>query len=306
MGQILRRQPRPRQEAFTPVEAVLCYALFYVVDAHKYGGSSMHRAPATVHDLARLFVRPPGSITNKMMNLDGSRANAGAQEWRFFVELAADADRFPHLYTWSSRQPGTWASPLLPCPTSSPSRHQRARPPRTAGAVAPDPGDRGGRQGGETPTRTGSSEADTARLVEQAVRMGQHRFAGPVLTNFQHACSSAGSRPDHLRQPPARRIPHQPLGGIRRRGTPRPLNGVAACPTHDAAFDTGLITVNGGLRVHVAPTLQASTAEDPGVDRYFGDALHPKLQVPSVGARPAESYLRWHHEHVYQGDLSEP
>lgn len=51
-GQILRRQPRPRQEAFVPVEAVLCYALFFVVDPHRYGGASMHRAPAIVHDLA--------------------------------------------------------------------------------------------------------------------------------------------------------------------------------------------------------------------------------------------------------------
>jgi putative restriction endonuclease len=68
-----------------------------VVDPHKYGGASMHRAPPIVRDLAALFVRPPGSITNKMMNLDGSRPNAGAHDWRFFVELATDPARFPHL-----------------------------------------------------------------------------------------------------------------------------------------------------------------------------------------------------------------
>ena len=33
-------------------------------------------------------------------------------------------------------------------------------------------------------------------------------------------------------------------------------NGVAACGVHDAAFDTGLITVNGGLRVHKAHRLK--------------------------------------------------
>ena len=97
-SQILRRQPRPRQEPFTPVEAILCYGLFFVMDPHRYGGGSMHRAPKILHDLAGLFVRPPGSVNNKMMNLDGSRKNAGAHEWRFFIEMAADPDQFPHLY----------------------------------------------------------------------------------------------------------------------------------------------------------------------------------------------------------------
>jgi len=29
-------------------------------------------------------------------------------------------------------------------------------------------------------------------------------------------------------------------------------NALAACPAHDVAFDTGLLTVNGGLRIHLA------------------------------------------------------
>ena len=31
-----------------------------------------------------------------------------------------------------------------------------------------------------------------------------------------------------------------------------PRNGLAACPAHDAAFDKGMITVNGGLHIHLA------------------------------------------------------
>lgn len=30
------------------------------------------------------------------------------------------------------------------------------------------------------------------------------------------------------------------------------LNGLTACPTHDVAFDTGLLTVDGGPRIHAA------------------------------------------------------
>jgi putative restriction endonuclease len=34
-----------------------------------------------------------------------------------------------------------------------------------------------------------------------------------------------------------------------------PRNGLAAFPAHDAAFDTGLLAINGGLRIHVARSL---------------------------------------------------
>ncbi len=82
-----------------------------------------------------------------------------------------------------------------------------------------------------------------------------------------------------------------------------PLNGVAACPTHDAAFDTGLITVNGGLRVHRAPELETSVRTDPGVDQYFGRALKPTLYVPEQGRAPSDSYLSWHRERIFQGSI---
>jgi len=83
-----------------------------------------------------------------------------------------------------------------------------------------------------------------------------------------------------------------------------PRNGVAACPTHDAAFDTGLITVNGGLRVHRAPRLEESSRTDPGVDRYFGQVLRPTLVVPTGGHPPGAGYLSWHREHIYRGRLA--
>jgi putative restriction endonuclease len=152
-----------------------------------------------------------------------------------------------------------------------------------------------------------ASEADTIRLVEQEVRMGQHRFAGAVLDKYQHACAFCGFAPRSI---PSNRLlvaSHiKPWADSNDRERLDPLNGIAACPTHDAAFDSGLITINGGLRVHRAPPLKASSTTDPGVGRYFGDALHPSLLVPAGASRPAPTYLRWHHEHVYQGVLATP
>lgn len=58
-----------------------------------------------------------------------------------------------------------------------------------------------------------------------------------------------------------------------------PRNGVAACPVHDAAFDAGLLTVNGGLRIHHSEPLRHSLAHDEGSSRFFGqDAIVERLR----------------------------
>lgn len=304
-GRILARQPRPRQEVFTPVEAILCYALFFVVDPHRYGGATVHRAPAIVHELARLFVRPAGSITSKMMNLDGSRANAGAQEWRFFVQLAVEPDLFPHLYNVvlsAAREVGVGTLQLpdflsLEGVTDFDLLGQDEMPPRTLEAVVEV-------KAAKRRVELLASEADTVRMVEQAVRMGQHRFAADVLANYEHSCAFCGFAPRSLPGTGLLIASHiKPWAVSDDRERLDPLNGVAACPTHDVAFDAGLITINGGLRVHRSPSLTASSTKDPGSDRYFGEVIHPTLRVPPGRSGPAARYLKWHHDHVYKGVL---
>lgn len=305
-GRILQRRPRPRQEVFQPVEAVLCYALFFVVDPHKYGGASMHRVPGIVHDLAALFVRPPGSITSKMMNLDGSRANAGANEWRFFVELATDPERFPHLYNTvllAARDMGIGSDRLpdflaIEGIDEMDLLGQEEISPRTLDKIIEV-------NAAKHRSQLLATELETSRLVEQTVRLGQHRFARDVLDNYQHSCAFCGFAPHSI---PSNRLlvaSHiKPWADSDDRERLDPLNGIAACPTHDAAFDSGLITVNGGLKVHRAPPLVTSSANDPGVSDYFGDALQPILIVPDGADAPGRDYLSWHHRNIYQGDLT--
>ena len=305
-GQILRRQPRKRQEAFTPVEAILCYGLFFVVDPHRYGGGSMHRAPQIVHDLARLFVRPPGSITNKMMNLDGSRANAGKYEWRFFAEMAADSSHFPHLY----------GRVLMAA------RDMGIGPDQLTDFVMPDGGgdfDLLGQeelaqhtfdtvvavQAAKHRARLLAGEVETTRLAEQSVRLGQHRFARSVLENYGHTCAFCGFSPQSLPRHRLLVASHiKPWAQCDSRERLDVSNGVTACGVHDAAFDTGLITVNGGLRVHMARKLQVSVRNDPGADNYFGTVLRSRLILPADGVRPGKAYLEWHQQRVYVEELA--
>jgi putative restriction endonuclease len=50
-----------------------------------------------------------------------------------------------------------------------------------------------------------------------------------------------------------------------------PRNGLAACPAHDVAFDTGMLTVNGGLRIHAARSL-ADAKDRSAREAVLGEA----------------------------------
>ena len=302
-GQILQRQPRKRQEPFTPVEAILCYGLFFVVDPHRYGGGSMHRAPQIMHDLARLFVRPPGSITNKMMNLDGSRAHAGKHEWQFFLEMASGSDRFPQLYqrvVLAARDIGIGSDRLPDFVTADGDFDllgQDELSQRTLETVVAT-------RAATHRVRQLAGESNTTRLVEQTVRLGQHRFARSVLENYDHTCVFCGFSPRSLPRHKLLVASHiKPWAACNDWERLDVCNGVAACGVHDAAFDTGLITVNGGLRVHRARSLQMSVRNDPGSDNYFEAVLRAKLVLPTEAHRPGDSYLEWHQERIYKGKL---
>src|SRR5690242_10763823 len=65
--------PGKRQVPFNAVETLLCYGLFSLIDPHHYGGGNIDRIPASARILSIFFRRTPGSITSKMLNLDGSR-----------------------------------------------------------------------------------------------------------------------------------------------------------------------------------------------------------------------------------------
>jgi len=304
-GQILRRQPRPRQEQFTPVEAILCYGLFQIVDdPHRYGSASIRNAPPLVHELAALFVRPPTSITHKMMNLaGGARSRGGRSEPEFYARMRSNPDRFTHLYNL----------------VLSAARDMAVGPDQMPDFLALEGFDYATLLGQEELLHADLSRVvtslaaqqrtyrlgdpvDTERMIEKKVRIGQHKFAAEVMENFGFSCGFCGFAPRSIGGNRLLVASHiKPWAACDDRERVDHLNGVAACPTHDAAFDSGLLTVNGGLRVHRAPKLEASNRSDPGVDQYFGQSLKPKLIVPKRGQRPGDSYLEWHQEHVFQG-----
>jgi putative restriction endonuclease len=80
----------------------------------------------------------------------------------------------------------------------------------------------------------------------------------------------------------------------------RPRNGLAACPAHDVAFDSGLLAVNGGLRIHVARSLADAVRADPMARQYYGQPpLRETLILPPDAQAPARKYLDWHRERIF-------
>ena len=306
--------PGKRQVNFTPVETVLCYGLFRcdepIIDPHRYGGQTIHKAPALVHHLARLFKRPPSSITSKMMNLDGSRANGAKHEVQLFMAMGDDFTRYIDLYgraIRAARRIGigdgrlpdflrlaeTTDYSLLGLEDVPGFRYEELE--REAARL----------RARKLKHRQELSAAETIRIVEHRARVGHTAFANEVLRRFDYACGFCGVAPRSLRGNRLIVASHiKPWADSNNRERRDPRNGVAACPTHDAAFDRGLITVNGGLRVHRSERLQASIEADTGVEHNFGESLREALLVPSGIETPGTSYLRWRHRHVYQDSIS--
>jgi len=71
-------------------------------------------------------------------------------------------------------------------------------------------------------------------------------------------------------------------------------NGLTACPTHAVAFDTGLLMVNGGLRIHLAAEIElAAEYDSPGARAAFGrPPLAERLLLPESATPPGTSLAR--------------
>ena len=152
------------------------------------------------------------------------------------------------------------------------------------------------------------SELETERILLAASRVGQHVFARQVLANCGSRCVFCGLWPasfggnrmllaGHIK-PWKDSTPSERLD---------PRNGLAACPAHDVAFDTGMLTVNGGLRIHVARSLADATKTDPLARQYYGrPPLRDVILLPEGAQAPARKYLDWHRQKIFINNASVP
>ena len=301
--------PGGRQEPFLPVETLLCFGASFRVNGHGYGGANITAAPPPVPQLARLFRRSPGSIIRKMSNLDGSSPNGAKNDVLVALELTRDVPAYLAIYQrllLAARAAGITADQLPDfldlVPHGTPADigsffEIDAVPDWQMEQAVQIELDSWRQKAPDIPT------AETERLAVAGQRIGQQRFAKDVLRNYQRTCAFCGLHTDAI--PGSRRMlvashvkPWRDATGRERLDA---ANGIAACPTHDAAFDQGLVTVTDDLHIVRAPVLEAAVHTDGRIAHNFGDVgLFHRLLMPSPASPPGDTYLRWHREHVWR------
>jgi putative restriction endonuclease len=290
-----------RQVAFMPVETLMCLAASFLVNHRRFGGTTAHQAPEPVPSLARLFCRPPSSVLAKMANLDGSRSHGARWDVLAGAMLRDDPARFSRVYRvllQAARAEGV-GSDRLPDFLGLEHGGELAllgQEELDISVLEASLRDQLSKHVGET----GWSELETERILLAAVRVGQHVFAQQVLANCGSRCVFCGLRPTFG----AKRM--LMAGHIKpwKDSTPSERldlrNGLAACPAHDVAFDTGMLTVNGGLRIHLARPLAEAVQTDPLTRQYYGQPpLREVLLLPDGAQAPAIKYLDWHKQNIF-------
>lgn len=258
-----------------------------------------------MQELAALLRRPPTSVIAKMANLDGTRSHGGKYDLVVGAALLASPVDMQLLYLkilGAARSLGVdramlpdfleleageelW---LLGQEELDDTELERS----VVGLV-------------ENLARTepAVSVEVTQRLLTARARVGQHRFAKGVLTNHSNRCVFCGLS-GHIGGHRRKRMltashikPWKDSNNDERLDT---RNGLTACPTHDIAFDTGLITVDDDLRIQYASGVEEDFTSEPPLRAALGKPpLFDKLVLPAAAARPDFAYLDWHRERVF-------
>ncbi|WP_433612566.1 HNH endonuclease [Dactylosporangium sp. CA-139114] len=281
-----------RQVNFTPVETLLSLAAGLRVNHRRYGGSTSHKAQEPVPTLARLFRRPNSSILAKMANLDGSRTNGARHEIEIAAHLLAQPAELAVKYQivlQAARNVGI-DSAMLPdflgleyaAPEIALLGQDELSDIDIEMALHEDVA-RWAQSRTDLDTRT------TERLLLATAPIGQHRFARDVLHNHGYQCAFCGLGVNLADARAQRMLVASHIKPWRDCKTSERLdvrNGVAACPTHDVAFDTGLLTVNGGLRIHIKPHVVDLVQQSVAAKAAFGR--------PPIADRPSCLRARAH------------
>ncbi len=301
-------EPGQRQVAFNVVETLLCYGLFSILDPHRYGGANIDKVPPIVQTLAAFFRRTPGSITNKMLNLDGSRVHSARYEPLLFARLASEPSMYPTLYRDILSTARNLSIDEETLPDFLDYLHDTTLMEELFGQDDLPNSTRVLLAGTDNEMKEleqvfALGDSLTEKLVERKIRLSQQRFALVVLENCGRACVFCGFEPRSL---PMRsgllRASHiKPWAVADHRERMDVRNGLAACPMHDAAFDQGYLAVNGDYRIYEARLLKESIVQDRGVSLYFGDSLSSSLILPQHANGPADRYLRYHWQKIFKG-----
>lgn len=142
-----------------------------------------------------------------------------------------------------------------------------------------------------SPLRTPSGPTDAVATIR--IRRGQQFFRQSILTAYDLSCCVSGINvpkllvASHIK--PWRDFPDERL---------EPRNGLCLSALHDAAFDTGLITLNSRLQVMVSPKLRGFFPQR-ALEENFLPFEGKQIRLPNKSAEPSVESLRYHREVIF-------
>jgi putative restriction endonuclease len=167
------------------------------------------------------------------------------------------------------------AAELLPGPDDPPSEMEAAGKAGN-GATA---------SGGELPEDP--IRRRRVQVIEKAVR--DQRFRTRVLDAYEGCCAFCGLKGAFVEAAHVK--------GVGEGGPDVVVNGICACPTHHAAFDRGLLTVDDRYMIEVGEgRYRAQGCGDADIKR-FREGLLPRLTMPTLDVdKPDRDRLAAHRE----------
>lgn len=304
---ILKRDYVPtgrKQDDFTPVETLLCFGLGLIGNRSKSGNINIPESSPDAKRLGGLFKRSPGSLALKLANLDGRRPHRAKHEQQLWIKLTEDRFQFETLYALilgAGRSVGLDEEEL---PDFLGVQDNRLQIVFEADSVSDD--DLLVSLEADFATLAGRGDnidiRDTERALLGTARVGQQQFARKVLTNSDFACVFCGLSTRSAGLPSSRLLiashikPWSKSGGGERVD---PRNGLAACPTHDAAFEAYLISVDTEGRIVRSAALDRAIASEKIWRHNFGNnGLAARLMMPSTATMPSARYTDWHYSNL--------
>lgn len=291
--------PGENQVDYVPVETLLCAAAMVELGNVSYGSGLASKGMSPIPELARLFRRRPTSITSKMANLEGGRSRGGRSDQRLWEVLSHDHGLLLRIYRV----------------VLAAARRAGAGPDRLPDFLGVEHSDGFELLGQDEIDDTAVEAALQARLDQHTdddpgrpserqvlarVRIDQHRFAKAVLVCCGWECVFCGFGLADGTKPTLLRASHiKPWRSSDDRERRDPRNGVAACPTHDAAFDAGDLTLGDDLSVVLSTRITSSS--NPAVRLMFSaPLLRSHVPPPPGGHSPRPTYLGWHRERIFR------
>jgi putative restriction endonuclease len=137
--------------------------------------------------------------------------------------------------------------------------------------------------------------APTESQATVKVRRGQQFFRQAVLTAYDIRCCISG-----INVPRLLVASHIRPWGIFPGDRLNPRNGLCLSTLHDAAFDAGLITLDGDMNVLLSKRLRQYFPQ-PALEQNFVPFEGKPIRLPEKLAEPNVEFVRFHREEVFQG-----